>query len=60
MDTAMIEPEDVRAPTEDEMESMRTRNPLGALILAGIGAFVVFVIWLLFYLLVFLPRGVLQ
>jgi hypothetical protein len=49
-------PED---PTEDP-ESIARRAPVGALLLCGIAVAIVVAIWFAFYLLAFLPRGIVR
>lgn len=39
------------------VDSIVTSGPHGAIVVAGIATFVVVAMWLLFYWLVFLPRG---
>jgi hypothetical protein len=49
--------------TEDEeqaLERIVLDGPKGAIVLAGAATGIVVVLWVLFYLLVFLPRGVIQ
>ena len=41
---------------DETAEAMRN-GPIGALVLAGIAAALLFVGWLAFYFLLFLPRG---
>ncbi|KQY15690.1 hypothetical protein ASE23_25485 [Rhizobium sp. Root73] len=45
---------------EERVESIVSSGPVGALTVAGIATAIVVLMWLLFYLLVFLPRGGLQ
>jgi len=40
-----------------KVEEIVERGPAGALIVSGIATGVVVTLWLLFYLLVFVPRG---
>jgi hypothetical protein len=56
----MIEPEDVPAHSDEQLDAIFRRSPVGAFTLAGISTLLVFLLWLLFYLLVFLPRGMLK
>ena len=47
--------------SEDEaVEAIAAAGPGGAILLASLSTAVVVATWLLFYLLVFLPRGALQ
>lgn len=39
------------------VDAIVTSGPQGAIVVAGIATFVVVAMWLLFYWLVFLPRG---
>ena len=59
----MIEP-DILGTTalsrEEEIDAIVRSGPIGALTVAGIATAMVVAMWLLFYLLVFLPRGALQ
>ena len=47
-------------PSSDEFERAASAGPTGALVLCGIAVAVVFAIWVAFYFLAFLPRGLLQ
>ena len=47
-------------PQADRVDEIVRHGPAGALALAGIATAVVAAIWLTFYFLVFLPRGVIQ
>ncbi|MFP3555456.1 hypothetical protein SB861_32800 [Paraburkholderia sp. SIMBA_049] len=50
-------------PKEDKdqaLERIVLDGPKGAIVLAGTATAIVIVIWIVFYLLVFLPRGVIQ
>ncbi len=57
---AMIEPEDLPAYSDEQLYAIYRRSPVGAFALAGISTLIVFLLWLLFYVLVFLPRGMLK
>jgi hypothetical protein len=51
-------PEHVAAPISAEEAALALRNgPIGALIVASIAVALLFVGWLAFYFLLFLPRG---
>ena len=56
----MFEPDDLPEPDAAALERLAQRAPAGALTVAGIGTGVVFALWFAFYLLVFLPRGLLR
>jgi hypothetical protein len=45
---------------DEKVDDIVARGPQGAIVVAGIATAVVVALWLLFYLLVFLPRGVVQ
>ncbi|WP_248558376.1 hypothetical protein [Paraburkholderia terrae] len=50
-------------PKEDDdqaVERIVLDGPKGAIVLAGTSTAIVIVIWIVFYVLVFLPRGVIQ
>jgi hypothetical protein len=50
-------------PKEDEdqaLERIVLDGPKGAIVLAGTATAIVILIWIVFYVLVFLPRGVIQ
>lgn len=40
-----------------KVDAIVSRGPAGAIVVAGIATAIVVSMWLLFYLLVFLPRG---
>jgi hypothetical protein len=42
---------------QDRVEAIVARGPLGAAVLAGIAAAIVFAIWFAFYFFVFTPRA---
>lgn len=42
---------------DEELARITAAGPRGALVLAGLAVAVLLLIWLLFYALVFLPRG---
>jgi hypothetical protein len=46
-------------PAED-VETLARRGPAGALVLCGIAVALVVAIWLAFYFLEFLPRGIIR
>jgi asparagine N-glycosylation enzyme membrane subunit Stt3 len=51
-------PEHVSAPIGPDEAAQALRNgPIGALVLAGIAVALLFISWLAFYFLLFLPRG---
>jgi hypothetical protein len=56
----MIEPVEDHEPDPAVLEEIFRRAPLGALTVAGIATGLVFALWFVFYLLVFLPRGMLR
>jgi hypothetical protein len=45
---------------EHALERIVLEGPKGAIVLAGAGTIVVVLIWIVFYVFVFLPRGVIQ
>ncbi|CAB3758116.1 hypothetical protein [Paraburkholderia humisilvae] len=53
------EPSSAGASDED-VERIIAAGPRGAIALAGVAALIVLAIWIGFYFLVFLPRGVIQ
>ena len=56
----MFEP-DIEPPlSEAERERIYRRAPAGAVLIAGISTFMVMLIWVLFYVFVFVPRGMLR
>jgi hypothetical protein len=46
--------------SDEEVERIVAAGPGGAIALAGVAALVVLAIWIGFYFVVFLPRGVIQ
>ncbi|MBN3754192.1 hypothetical protein G3N95_14670 [Paraburkholderia sp. Tr-20389] len=46
--------------SDDEVERIVAQGPHGAIAVAGVAAVVVLAIWIGFYFLVFLPRGVIH
>jgi hypothetical protein len=56
----MIVPEDGPMHSDEQLEAIYRRSPAGAFALAGISTLIVLLLWLLFYVLVFLPRGMLE
>jgi hypothetical protein len=56
-----IESDDGAVESDDSaLQRIYQQAPIGALTIAGIGTASVFALWLAFYLLVFLPRGLLH
>jgi hypothetical protein len=47
-------------PSSQEFERVAAQGPTGALALCAIAVAIVFGLWLAFYFLAFLPRGMLQ
>ena len=56
----MFEPDCLDEPDDAALEGIYRHAPAGALTVAGIATALVFALWLAFYLLVFLPRGLLH
>jgi hypothetical protein len=56
----MLEPDGPEEWDAAQIEEIYRRAPLGALAVAGIATGLVFALWLVFYLAIFLPRGILQ
>jgi hypothetical protein len=56
----MFEPPDDCESDPANLEKIFRAAPVGALTIAGIATAIVFGLWLMFYLLVFLPRGMLH
>jgi hypothetical protein len=56
----MLEPETGPAHSGEELDAIYRRSPVGAFALAGISTLSVLLLWLAFYVLVFLPRGMLR
>ena len=56
----MFEPDETPDTDSEELERIYRRTPAGALSVAGIATGLVFALWLVFYLIVFLPRGFLS
>jgi|GEM_PF-1477669 hypothetical protein len=48
---------DVSEARDDEIEQIVSSGPIGALTVAGIATALVVLMWVLFYALVFVPRG---
>ena len=46
--------------SDDDVDRIVAQGPRGAIALAGVAALIVTAIWIGFYFLVFLPRGVIQ
>jgi hypothetical protein len=57
---SMLEPEDLPIYSDEQLDAIYRRSPVGAFALAGISTLLVFLLWLLFYVFVFLPRGMLK
>ena len=53
----MFVPDAIPEPNAAQLEQIYRRAPVGALAVAGIATGLVFALWLVFYLIVFLPRG---
>jgi len=47
-------------PSHEDLERAASAGPVGALVLCAVAVAVVFGIWVAFYFLAFLPRGLLQ
>jgi hypothetical protein len=56
----MFEPESEPLLSDAERERIYRRAPAGAVLIAGISTFIVMAIWVLFYVFVFVPRGMLR
>ncbi len=56
----MFEPDDPDAYDAAQLEEIYRRTPVGALTVAGVATGLVFALWLAFYLVIFLPRGLQQ
>jgi len=56
----MFESDDTSEQGPAHLESISHRAPIGALTIAGIATAIVFGLWLAFYFVIFLPRGVFQ
>jgi hypothetical protein len=56
----MFEPEDAGEIDPQRLEEIYRRAPIGAMAIAGIATAIVFALWAAFYVVIFLPRGVLQ
>ena len=56
--SAAARPEHVAAPIGPDAAAQALRNgPIGALVVAAIAVGLLFIGWMLFYFLLFLPRG---
>lgn len=56
--SAAARPEDVAAPIgSDEAVAALRNGPIGALVVASIAVALLFIGWMAFYFLLFLPRG---
>ena len=53
-------PEDRPPHSQAEVEEIVSRGPTGAFAVAGVATAIVVLIFFLFYVLVFLPRGAVQ
>ena len=56
----MFEPDDPGEQDPAHLERIYRCAPVGALTIAGIATAIVFALWLTFYWVIFLPRGVFQ
>jgi len=56
----MLEPEGAPEPDVAALERIYARAPRGAMLVSGIASGLVFALWFAFYLLVFIPRGLLR
>ena len=56
----MIEPDELPTCSDEQRDAIFRRSPAGAFALAGISTTIVLLLWLLFYVFVFLPRGMLR
>jgi len=57
---SMIEPDELPTCSDEQRDAIFRRSPAGAFALAGISTTIVLLLWLLFYVFVFLPRGMLR
>jgi hypothetical protein len=55
--SAAVRPEHVGAPISVDAARALRNGPMGALVVASIAAALLFVGWLAFYFLLFMPRG---
>ena len=56
--TATYSPDKIGAPVSTEEAAQALRDgPIGAFVVAGIAVGVLFIAWLVFYFLLFIPRG---
>jgi hypothetical protein len=56
--TATYSPDQIGAPVSTEEAAQALRDgPIGAFVVAGIAVGVLFIAWLVFYFLLFIPRG---
>lgn len=60
MATTTDEPDDMQEAEDRAVEEIVRRGPAGAFAVAGVAAALVVAIYLLFYVLVYLPRGAVQ
>jgi len=56
----MFEPGQLPGSEASDLDQIYRQAPAGAFLVAGTATALVFVLWFLFYLLVFLPRGFLS
>ena len=58
----MDHPEPLTTPVDDDarIDEIVRRGPLGAFAVAGVATAIVVIIYFLFYLMVYLPRGAVQ
>lgn len=49
--------EPAEAPDDAMVERIVSEGPRGAVAVAGVATFIVLLVWVLFYLLVFVPRS---
>jgi hypothetical protein len=47
-------------PSDEALQRAAETGPIGAVAICGIAVAVVFAIWIAFYFLAFLPRGIVQ
>ena len=55
-----LEPDSHATPEQDEVDRIVERGPSGAFAVAGVATAIVVAIYLLFYVVVYLPRGAVQ
>ena len=54
----LISPPKTTEPRHDDVDAVVRAGPKGAIAVAGVATLIVLAIWLAFYFLVFVPRGV--